>query len=248
MAATFSQKTIAELFKKSGQLALSTDTADLVERTFEVNGGSWQAIAGGDAQQIGLLKQCVRGVMSGQVKPKPAPPSMAMTAEDQGLAIGILMGRHISAFKHHLKAAYQIATAAEVNVTTSADRLSEAMASLQFRSGAHHHAAVDVLGDLLPGLCVVGAEILRDIQAVRAWQVDGGADHPFDSRVAAVNPILKRSFLIESSTYQSPWDTLRVLQTVRFKLALEPRAFLRERVETRLASFFEGAAEALEAV
>lgn len=249
MAATFAQKTLAELSRKAGAVNLEVETATQMERVFESNGGSWQRIATGDAEMIGLLKQVVRGVLSGKIKLQPAPTPMAHTAEDLGLLRRISGSRTESTLKHHLRAAYDIATEMDVDVHVVADRFRRAIDQIQFSSsGRVHDAALPAVNQLITAACSVGMEILKDAQAVRAWQVDGGADHPFDARVAANDPILKRAFRIEDSTYRGPWDTLSVLSSSKRKLAVEPLAYLRERVETRLATFFESGAEALEAV
>ena len=81
---------------------------------------------------------------------------------------------------------------------------------------------------------------------MRAWQVDGGADQPFDRRVVARDSVLRRTFDIETRTYESPWDALKVVAKSVSGLSVEPRRFLRGKVEMRLGPFFQEVTRALE--
>jgi hypothetical protein len=246
---TFAQKTIMELVRKSGAQTLPSDFSETIESVFEANAGSWERIAKGEAEQIGLLKQVVRNVLSGQFK-APEQKAVEPTPADRGAAAITAATEKADLLRHYLKPTILVAQHLDVDIFEVATQ-----ARLALDAALARTAAVDetdrvntmvALDEIIEQSTKLGAALVRDAQKVRAWQVNGGADQPFDRRVMARDSTLRRTFDVEARAYESPWDALKVIAKSANDLSVEARRFLRGKVEMRLGPFFTGAVEALE--
>ncbi len=246
---TFAQKLIMELVKKSGASSVPTDFMRSIESVFETNGGSWERIANGEAEQIGLLKSAVRTILSNQTQPtepKPVEPTPA----SRGAEAMTAATERADLFRHYLKPTVLIATHLDLDLFEEATKvravLDVALAKTAKVDETARVNTVVALDELIKQVRKLGANLVEDAQKVRAWQVDGGADQPFDRRVTARDAMLRRTFDIETRAYKSPWDALKVIAKSVNDLSVEPRRYLRGRVEMRLGPFFKGVAGTLE--
>lgn len=239
MVSTFSQRIIAEIAQKTGASSLPLPSVQLIERVFEINGGSWRSVSKGTAEQIGLLKQVVRGVMSGKVVGPPTLPpkptaSTKFTVDTDAARIGAI--RASSASKHHLQAAYEIASVMGLDLQKTASSL-RSLVDRVGKTGESVQSLVS-LHQLIYASVSLGRQILDDLHRVLAWQDAGGAPHPFDERVAATDPVMKRQFKHAQEAYQGAWDTLIHVRQAWDMLGTDPQEYLRGSVERRISSFF----------
>lgn len=246
---TFAHKTVMELVKKSGATTLPNNFMQSIEAVFEANGGLWERIAKGESEQIGLLKQCVRSVLSGQVQPPPPLP-VEPTASSRSAASMTAAMERADRLRHFLRPTVLIASHLDVDLYDTAmqvrTQLTAALSRTATVGETDRTNTVVALDDLIRRARDLGLNLIKDAQKVRAWQTSGGADQPFDNRVIARDSVQRRTFAIEARAYQSPWDALKVIAQSVNDLSVEPRRFLRGKVEMRIGPFFKEAVEILE--